>query len=152
MKSYWTLDILFVHNQEVSREFFCWILLKVHISRKDWQFLFFNIHPVSMHAEGNDKLILIYFLSPCLMNERKTKAWIILLIHSADPKSRPVGIIVFTHVVRPSVSTFQNLAKQNKYQAKTMFTTGETLVLAEWITDYTCIVLGFVSKCFSSWK
>ena len=53
------------------------------------------------------------------------------LIHSADPQSRLVGIIVFAHVVRPSVPTFQNLAKQNK--AKTIFATGETMGMAEWI-------------------
>ena len=29
------------------------------------------------------------------------------LIHAANAKSRPVGIIVFAHVVRPSVPTFQ---------------------------------------------
>ena len=29
------------------------------------------------------------------------------LIHSANPKSRPIGIIVFSHVFRPSVPTFQ---------------------------------------------
>ena len=31
-----------------------------------------------------------------------------LLIHEADPQSRPVVIIVFAHVVRLSVLTFQN--------------------------------------------
>ena len=30
-----------------------------------------------------------------------------LLIHSANPQSRPEGIIVFTHVVRPSVPLFK---------------------------------------------
>ena len=30
------------------------------------------------------------------------------LIHSADPQSRPIVIIVFAHVVRPFVPTFQN--------------------------------------------
>ena len=39
---------------------------------------------------------------------------------------------------RPSV-TFHNLAKQNK--AKTMFPTGETVGLAEWIIDDTCLIL-----------
>ena len=35
-----------------------------------------------------------------------------ILIHSANPKSRPVGIIVFAHVVRPSVRPhFSNLEK-----------------------------------------
>ena len=38
----------------------------------------------------------------------------------------------------PSVPTFQNLAKQNK--AKTLFATGETVGLAEWIIDDTCLV------------
>ena len=36
------------------------------------------------------------------------------LIHSADPQSPPVVIIIFAHVVRPSVRPhFSNLAKQN---------------------------------------
>ena len=35
--------------------------------------------------------------------------------------------------VRRSVPTFQNLAKQNKFQA--MFSTGETVGLADWIVD-----------------
>ena len=48
--------------------------------------------------------------------------------------------------VRPSV---QNLAKQNKCQAKTMFTTGETVGLAKWIIDDTSLVLFFCqSSCF----
>ena len=59
-----------------------------------------------------------------------------------DPLVRPIVMagsdIVFAHVVRPSVPTFQNLAKQNKFQAKTMFTTGEIVVLAEWISDLVC--------------
>ena len=45
------------------------------------------------------------------------------------------------HTCYPSVPTFQNLAKQNKFQAKTMFTTGEIVGLAEWIIDDTCLVL-----------
>ena len=49
-----------------------------------------------------------------------------MLIHLSDPQ-----IIVFAHVVRP----FQNLAKPNR--AKTMFATGETVGLAEWIIDDT---------------
>ena len=35
---------------------------------------------------------------------------------------------------------FQNLGKPNKFQAKTMFTTGETVGLAEWTIDDTCLV------------
>ena len=56
------------------------------------------------------------------------------LIHSANPQSRPVGIIVFAHIVRPSVSTFQNITIQNKVAI------GETVGLAEWIIDDTCLV------------
>ena len=58
-----------------------------------------------------------------------------LLSHEADPQSWPVVIIVFAHVVRksvrPSVPTFQN---------KTNFATGETVGLAEWIIEDTCVV------------
>ena len=44
--------------------------------------------------------------------------------------------------VRPSVfvPSFQNLAKPYKYQIKTMFSTGEAVGLAEWITDDSCLV------------
>ena len=48
------------------------------------------------------------------------------LIHSANPKSRPVGITVFAHVVRTSVRPhFSNL---DKTKQKTMFATGVTMV------------------------
>ena len=73
-------------------------------------------------------------------NRKMLKAKINLLIYLADPQSRPVVIIVFAHVVRPSVPTFPNLAKQNKFLAKTMFTTGETVGLAEWIIDDSYLV------------
>ena len=42
----------------------------------------------------------------------------VILIHEADPQSRPVVIIVFC-TCRPSVR--QHFSKQNKFQAKTMF-------------------------------
>ena len=61
------------------------------------------------------------------------------MIHSANPTIAD-GIIVFAHVVRSYV-TFQNLAKQNK--VITMFTTGETVGLVEWIIDDTCPVYIF---------
>ena len=57
----------------------------------------------------------------------KHRLTLIKLIHEANPQSRPVVIIVFAHVVSPSVRTFQNIAKQNNFQAKTMFTAGETV-------------------------
>ena len=45
---------------------------------------------------------------------RNCRSLYILLIHSANPKSGPVGVIVFAHVVRPYVRThFLNLEKQN---------------------------------------
>ena len=58
-----------------------------------------------------------------------------ILIHSADPQSRLVGIIVFANVVRPS--PLFKITKTNK--AKTMLATGETVGLAEWIIDDTCL-------------
>ena len=53
---------------------------------------------------------------------------LLFLIHEADPQSLPIVIVVFAHVVRPSV---------HKFQVKTMFATSETLGLAEWIIDDT---------------
>ena len=61
--------------------------------------------------------------------------------------------------VRPSVrpSVRPHFSKQNKFQVKTMFTTGETGGLAEWIIDDTCfvfvvsqIVLGQAEKSFQT--
>ena len=50
-----------------------------------------------------------------------------------DPLGRP-------KVTIGSDYCFQNLAKQNKFQAKTMLTTDENVGLAEWIIDDTCLV------------
>ena len=61
-----------------------------------------------------------------------------ILIHSANPKSRPVGIIVFPHVVRPSVSTFQ--IWKNKTTEINVRYWRDYLVLSEWIIDDTCLV------------
>ena len=54
-----------------------------------------------------------------------------ILIQEADPQSLRLVIIVFTHV-RPFVPAFQN-----KFQVKTMITTGEIVGLVEWIIDDT---------------
>ena len=61
-----------------------------------------------------------------------------ILINEAGPQSRPVVIIVFAHVVRSSVRL--HFSKQNIFQAKTMFTTSETVSLTEWIIDDSCLV------------
>ena len=56
---------------------------------------------------------------------------------SFDPRSRPAVITIFAGVVfpsvRPSVPTFQNLAKQNNFQVRIVIATGRTVGLAEWI-------------------
>ena len=65
-----------------------------------------------------------------------------------DPLGRPTVTASRDHCfctmssVRPYIPIFQNLAKQNK--AKTMFATGETVGLAEWIIDDTCLVKTYV--------
>ena len=53
-----------------------------------------------------------------------------LLIREADPQS---------HVIRSYVRP--HFSKPNKCQAKTMFATGETVGLVEWIIDDTSLVL-----------
>ena len=55
----------------------------------------------------------------------------VLLIHEADPQSRPVVIIVFAYVVRSYVRQY----------VRPSVPTGETVGLAEWIIDYTCLVV-----------
>ena len=64
--------------------------------------------------------------------------------------SRPVVIIVFPHVDRPSVRVhFSKSSKtKHKIETKTMFTTGETVDLAEWIIDDTYVVLFTFSPSF----
>ena len=47
---------------------------------------------------------------------------------------------IFTRVVCTSVPTFQNLAKQNKVQARIVIATGGTVGLAEWIIDDTHVL------------
>ena len=49
----------------------------------------------------------------------------------------------FLHMssVRPSVRL--HFSKQIKFKAKTIFATGETVGLAEWIIDDTCLVLSY---------
>ena len=59
-----------------------------------------------------------------------------VFIHSANPKSWPVGIIVCARVFRPSALFKSRKTKQQK----TMFATGVTMGLAEWIIDDTCLV------------
>ena len=68
----------------------------------------------------------------------------VVFIHSANPQSRPVVIIVFAHVVRSSVRP--HFSKQKK----TMFATGETVGLSERIIDDTGLVnCRFLCLCLS---
>ena len=69
------------------------------------------------------------------------------LFHSANPQSRSVVIIVFTHVVSPSPLFKYSKTKQQK----TMVVTGDTMGLAEWIIDGTCL-LCFVLLDFEKWE
>ena len=66
---------------------------------------------------------------------------LLIVVGFVDPLGRyshgRVGTIFF-RTCRPSVPTFQNLAKQ--YDVKTMFAIGETVGLAEWIIDDTFLV------------
>ena len=60
-----------------------------------------------------------------------------------DPRGRPTVTDGSDHCFRtfcPSVRP-QFSKKPNKFPAKTMFATGETVGLAEWIIDDTCLVL-----------
>ena len=57
-----------------------------------------------------------------------------ILIHKADPQSRPVVITILTRGVC-TVPTFQNLSKQNNFQLKIVLATGGNVGLVEWIID-----------------
>ena len=86
----------------------------------------------------------------CTYLEQYVTHWVLwktatkLCYCSIDPRGRPTVTAVSDHYfrtcclyVRPSVRTFQNLAKQNKFQARTVIATGGTVGLAEWIIDDT---------------
>ena len=60
-----------------------------------------------------------------------------------DPRGRPTVATGSDHcfcTCRPSVRKSPR-SKHNKFQAKTLFATGETVGLVEWIIDDTCLVL-----------
>ena len=61
-----------------------------------------------------------------------------------DPRADPTVTAGSDHCLctcRPSVRpSVPNFSKQIKFQAKTMFATGETVGLAEWIIGDTCLV------------
>ena len=63
-----------------------------------------------------------------------------LLIHAA-------GSDHCFHTCRPFV--LPHFSKQNKFQMRTMFATGETVGLAEWIIDDTCFVFFVPVEPFS---
>ena len=63
---------------------------------------------------------------------------LLLLIHSTNPQSLRVGIIVFAHVVRPSVCTFQ--IQPNKATGNNVSYWRDSVGLAEWIMDDACLV------------
>ena len=64
----------------------------------------------------------------------------VILIHSANPVTAVGSLFWHMSSVRPHFS------KQNKFQAKTEFATGETASLAEWIIDDTCLVSSKLSQ------
>ena len=63
---------------------------------------------------------------------------------SIDPLGRPVITAVSDNCFRTCYASSLFKIKQNKknkFQEKTIFTTGETVVLPEWIIDDTCLVI-----------
>ena len=59
------------------------------------------------------------------------------LVHKDKSQSRLVVITIF-YTWRLYVLTFQNLAKQSKFQVRIVIVIGWTVDLAEWIIDDTC--------------
>ena len=72
--------------------------------------------------QSEKKLLLIPLLS----------LYTAILIHVANPQSRPVVITIFRRGC-PSIPTFQILLKENNYQVTIVIATGGTVDLAEWI-------------------
>ena len=67
-----------------------------------------------------------------------------LLIHSANSQPRPVGIIVFAHIVRPSVRPLFKSSKTK--QQKTIFATGVSVGLGLAIDDTSLVYFYFVTS------
>ena len=80
---------------------------------------------------GNPQHIYTYttsmyyvFCDKCQKNQYTQKTqYIELLIHEADPQSRPIMITIFTHVISTHICpygrpSFQNFSNQNKFQVK----------------------------------
>ena len=66
-------------------------------------------------------------------------------VNFIDPRGRPTVTVGSDHCFctrRPSVRP--HFSKQNKFQVKTMFATGETVGLAEWIIDDTFLVYFYI--------
>ena len=87
------------------------------------------------------------------LTDLANQSWVLIenmlswfLIHLADPQSRPVVIIVFTLVVRPSVPTFQHLTKQHNFQMKIVIATDRTVGLVERIIDDTYLVINIFNN------
>ena len=79
------------------------------------------------------------FISCFLFKHRPAAVKKGVLIHEADPQSRPVVITIFTKSVRPSVPKLQNQAT---------ITTGRDCGLAEWIIDESCLVYVVIAYCY----
>ena len=74
-----------------------------------------------------------------------------------DPRGLPTVTASSDHYfhswclsVCPSVLTFENLAKPNKFQVRIVIITGDTVGLAEWIIDsmahMSCIIIRLVKR------
>ena len=115
--------------------------------------------PMVPYATALDIFVIICFISVfasivevliCCSQWQILGYAIYILIQSVDIQSRRAGSdhcfnACCCSSVHPSVRTherptFQNLGRQNKFQVKTMFYTGETVGLTEWIIDDTCLI------------
>ena len=91
-----------------------------------------------------------------LGNARALNFWIFQTPPKAigyfDPRGRPTVTAGSDHYFRTCcLSVRPHFSKQNQFQAKTMFTTGETVGLAEWIMDDTCLVSLFSEVSALKW-
>ena len=69
-----------------------------------------------------------------------------ILIHTADPQARPVGIIVFAHIF--SFCWYVHPSPLFKIKRKQMF---DTVGLAKWIIDDTCLVIKYFLFFWPVW-
>ena len=120
-QQYYLWAMALIRNTRSAHLWFVDMVLKPSFSH--FHLLFFLIHS----ADPQSRPVVVRTSVPTFQN---LPIWshmtLVLLIYEADQQSRRLVIIVLPHVRSSPL-------KKKQFEAKTMFTTGKTVGLAEWI-------------------